>query len=208
MIGKLKGIVDAYGEDFVILDVHGRRLRGPLLLPHPAEPAARRRGGGALHRDPCARGHDPPVRLPLRCGARMVPAASERAGRRRQGGARHPLGARSRQRSPPPSPPATRPPSPAAPASARSSPSASSPNSRTRRRPSRPSTRPSSASPARVEDRTAPRAGARTPSRRWSISAIRRSQASAAVAAAMKQAGEEAGGEDADPARACGSLAR
>ena len=42
-----------------------RRLCRALLVPHPAAPAAGRRGGDAVHRDPCPRGHDPPVRLPL-----------------------------------------------------------------------------------------------------------------------------------------------
>jgi Holliday junction DNA helicase RuvA len=46
MIGKLKGIVDSHGEDFVILDVHGVgyivHCSGRTLqkLPRPGEPAA------------------------------------------------------------------------------------------------------------------------------------------------------------------------
>ena len=47
MIGKLKGIIDSYGEDFVILDVGRRRLSGALLGAHAAaacrRPASRRR---------------------------------------------------------------------------------------------------------------------------------------------------------------------
>src|SRR5262249_9687006 len=40
-------------------------------------------GGGAVDRDPCARGPDSPVRIPVRRGARMVPPAADRAGSRR-----------------------------------------------------------------------------------------------------------------------------
>ena len=88
MIGKLKGIIDSYGEDFVIVDVGGVgyvvhcSARTLQALPAPGEPAV------AVHRDLCARGPDPPVRLPVRRRARMVPAAADRAGRRRQGRAR------------------------------------------------------------------------------------------------------------------------
>ena len=31
MIGKLKGLVDGFGDDFVHIDVRRRRLRGVLL---------------------------------------------------------------------------------------------------------------------------------------------------------------------------------
>jgi len=31
MIGKLKGLIDSYGEDYVILDVGGCRLSGALF---------------------------------------------------------------------------------------------------------------------------------------------------------------------------------
>ena len=64
MIGKLKGTVDEIGEDHVIIDVHGvgyvafcsARTLGNL--PGAGEAV------GAAHRDLCARGHDPAVRLP------------------------------------------------------------------------------------------------------------------------------------------------
>ncbi|WP_368734210.1 OB-fold domain-containing protein, partial [Klebsiella aerogenes] len=45
MIGKLKGVVDSYGEDFVILDVHGVgylvhcSARTLQRLPQPGEAA-------------------------------------------------------------------------------------------------------------------------------------------------------------------------
>lgn len=45
MIGKLKGVIDSYGEDFVILDVHGVgyvvncSARTLQRLPRPGEPA-------------------------------------------------------------------------------------------------------------------------------------------------------------------------
>ena len=63
MIGKLKGMIDSYGEDSVILDVNGVgylvhcSARTLQALP------ARRRAGDARDRDLCARGPDPPVRL-------------------------------------------------------------------------------------------------------------------------------------------------
>ena len=115
MIGKLKGVIDSYGEDFVILDVHGVgylvhcSARTLQALPAPGEAV------DAGHRDPCARGPDPAVRLPVRRRARMVPAAADRAGRRHQGRARGPLHAEARPISPPPSRCATRRRSPARP---------------------------------------------------------------------------------------------
>ncbi len=45
MIGKLKGVIDSYGEDFVVLDVHGVgyvvscSARTLQLLPKPGEAA-------------------------------------------------------------------------------------------------------------------------------------------------------------------------
>jgi len=45
MIGKLKGVIDSYGEDFVIIDVHGVgyqvhcSTRTLQELPRPGEPA-------------------------------------------------------------------------------------------------------------------------------------------------------------------------
>ena len=63
MIGKLKGMIDSYGEDFIILDVQRRRLSGALLGAHPAGAAGAGRGRDARDRDPCARGPDPAVRL-------------------------------------------------------------------------------------------------------------------------------------------------
>ena len=47
----------------------------------PARAAGGRPGGDAVHRDPRARGRDPPLRLPHRQRARLVPPAAERAGR-------------------------------------------------------------------------------------------------------------------------------
>ena len=87
MIGKLKGVIDSYGEDFIVLDVQGVgylvhcSARTLQALP------ARRRGGDAVDRNARARRPDPPVRLSQRHRARMVPPAADRAGRRREGGA-------------------------------------------------------------------------------------------------------------------------
>ena len=95
MIGKLKGIIDSYGEDAIILDVNGVgylvhcSARTLQALPAPGEPAV------AGDRDPCARGPDPAVRLPVRRRARMVPPAADRAGRRHQGRARGAVDAQS-----------------------------------------------------------------------------------------------------------------
>ena len=36
MIGKLKGIIDSYGEDFIIVDVNGVGYHGALLGAHAA----------------------------------------------------------------------------------------------------------------------------------------------------------------------------
>jgi Holliday junction DNA helicase RuvA len=99
MIGKLKGVIDSYGEDFIVLDVAGVgylvhcSARTLQALPAAGEAAH------AVDRDPRARGSDPAVRLPQRRRARMVPPAADRAGRRRQGralGARHAQARRSR----------------------------------------------------------------------------------------------------------------
>ena len=97
MIGKLRGVIDGYGEDWVIVDVGGVgyqvfcSTRTLQALP----PAGR--GRGAVDRDLCARGHHPALRLFRRPRPRMVPAAPDRAGRRRQGRARHPRGAEARR---------------------------------------------------------------------------------------------------------------
>ena len=93
MIGKLRGIIDSYGEDWVILDVGGVGYVVHCSARTLAGAAAGRRGGDARDRDPCARGPDPPLRLHRRPRARMVPPAADRAGRRHQGRARHPLDA-------------------------------------------------------------------------------------------------------------------
>ena len=54
-----------------------RRLSGALLGPYPAGAAIGRRSGRACDRDPCARGPDPPVRIPVRQRARVVPVAAD-----------------------------------------------------------------------------------------------------------------------------------
>src|SRR5829696_9762041 len=50
----------------------GRRLPRALLVAHAPAPALGRRGGDAVDRDPCPRGHDPAFRLPLGPGAGVV----------------------------------------------------------------------------------------------------------------------------------------
>ena len=63
MIGKLKGVIDCYGEDSVILDVNGVgylvhcSARTLQELPRAGEAAT------LVDRDLCARGSDPAVRL-------------------------------------------------------------------------------------------------------------------------------------------------
>ena len=92
MIGKLKGIIDSYGEDYVILDVSGVGYLVHCSARTLAGAAGAGRARDALDRDLCARGPDPAVRFHQRHRARMVPPAADRAGRRRQGravGARH-----------------------------------------------------------------------------------------------------------------------
>ena len=88
MIGKLKGVIDSYGEDFVILDVGGVGYLVHCSARTLQELPRGRRGGDARDRNLCARGPDPAVRLHERHRARMVPPAADRAGRRRQGRAR------------------------------------------------------------------------------------------------------------------------
>ena len=51
MIGKLKGIIDTYGEDTVILDVQGVGYLVHCSSPHLAGPAAGGRGRDAVHRN-------------------------------------------------------------------------------------------------------------------------------------------------------------
>ena len=76
MIGKLKGTLDEIGEDYCTVDVHGVgyvaycSTRTLARCPAPGEAVT------LLHRDLCARGHDPALRLPVGAGARMVPAAA------------------------------------------------------------------------------------------------------------------------------------
>ena len=92
MIGKLKGVIDS--------------LRGGPRHPRVQASAmwcnARRarcrtcravgEAATLVHRDAGARGRDKAVRVPDRCGARLVPTFANRAGRRLQSGARHSLG--------------------------------------------------------------------------------------------------------------------
>ena len=128
MIGKLKGLIDSYGEDYVILDVGGVGYqvhcssRTLQALPSPGEAAV-------LSIETYVR-EDQIKLFGFRSDhrARMVSPAADRAGRRRQGragGARRPC---RRPNSPTRSRCATRPRCRARPASARKSPSASSPN--------------------------------------------------------------------------------
>ncbi len=88
MIGKLKGLIDSYGEDYRDPRCRRRRLSGALRLAHAAGAAVAGRGGDAVDRDLCARGPDQAVRLPHRQRARVVPSAADGAGRRCAGGAR------------------------------------------------------------------------------------------------------------------------
>ena len=85
MIGKLKGIIDSYGEDYIILDVGGVgyqvhcSARTLQALPAPGEAAT------LVDRNLRARGPDQAVRFCKRRRARMVPSAADRAGGRCQG---------------------------------------------------------------------------------------------------------------------------
>ena len=63
MIGKLKGLIDSYGEDFVIIDVNGVGYVVHCSATDAAEIASRGRGGCARDRDAGARGFDQAVRL-------------------------------------------------------------------------------------------------------------------------------------------------
>ena len=49
MIGKLKGVIDSYGEDFIILDVQGVGYQVHCSAPHAAGAAGQRRGGDAFN---------------------------------------------------------------------------------------------------------------------------------------------------------------
>ena len=51
MIGKLKGVVDEIGEETCIIDVHGVGYRGARLGAPPRQFAGAGRGGHAVHRD-------------------------------------------------------------------------------------------------------------------------------------------------------------
>ena len=100
MIGKLKGIIDSYGEDYVILDVGGVgyqvhcSARTLQALPAPGEAAT-------LSIETYVR--EDQIKLfgfAERRRARMVPSVADGAGRRRQGGAvgaRHAEGFRTRR---------------------------------------------------------------------------------------------------------------
>ena len=87
MIGKLKGVINSYGEDFIILDVQGVGYQvhcsARTLQALPAKGEAVTLSIETL----CARRPDQAVRLPERCRARMVPTAADGAGRRRESGA-------------------------------------------------------------------------------------------------------------------------
>jgi len=87
MIGKLKGLIDSYGEDFVILDVGGVgyqvhcSARTLQALPATGEAAV-------LSIEPmCARTRSNCFGFRSDTEREMVSAAADRAGRRRQGGA-------------------------------------------------------------------------------------------------------------------------
>ena len=132
-----------------------RRLRGPLLVAHPRRTCRRPARRRSRHRDPCARGHDPPVRLPPdqeREWFRLLQTVQGVGSKVALGilSVLDPGGARHRHRLA-----ATRPPSPAGRASAPSSRPASSPSSRTRRRPS--ARRSRARPPLRARSRTAAR---------------------------------------------------
>ena len=125
MIGKLKGVIDSYGEDFIVVDVHGvgylvhcsartlQSLPGEgeavtlAIETHVREDQIRLFGFLSEHR------------------ARMVSPAADRAGRRHQGGAVDPLDPQARPTSRARSRCATRRRSRARPASARRSPNGS-----------------------------------------------------------------------------------
>ena len=54
MIGKLKGVIDSYGEDSVILDVNGVGYLVHCSARTLQELPRAGRGGDARDRDPCA----------------------------------------------------------------------------------------------------------------------------------------------------------
>ena len=58
MIGKLKGLIDSYGEDYVILDVGGVGYQVHCSARTLQALPVTGRGGGAVDRDLCARGSD------------------------------------------------------------------------------------------------------------------------------------------------------
>ena len=97
MIGKLKGTIDSYGEDFVIVDVHGVgylvHCSTRTLAAFPAQGEA-----VALSIETHVREDQiSAVRLFERSRARVVSPAADRAGRRNQGGARHPFDIEARR---------------------------------------------------------------------------------------------------------------
>ena len=97
MIGKLKGVIDSFGEDHVILDVHGV---GYVVLCSAKTLTSLPAAGEAAVLSIETQVREDAIRLfgfKQRRGARVVPPAADGAGRRLQGGAGHPLGARSRR---------------------------------------------------------------------------------------------------------------
>jgi len=60
---QAQGLIDSYGEDYVILDVAASAISA-LLGPHLAGAAVAGRGRGAVDRNLCPRGPDQTVRLP------------------------------------------------------------------------------------------------------------------------------------------------
>ncbi len=189
MIGKLKGTVDTVEEDCVTLDVHGVgyvAFCGARTLA-----ACRARGGGfALHRDLCARGHDPPLRLRVRRRARLVSSLQSVQGWaprwRSPSSARCRRGPRQRHRA-------------AGPHDGRPRAGRRAEGRRAHRRRLKdkaPAFSGAAAVEASASSATSARAWHRrrspTPCRRWSISAIRASRRPARWQRRVKEAGEDA----------------
>ena len=97
MIGKLRGTLDEIGEDYCTVDVGGVfyvaycSMRTLASLPGPGEAV------DAVHRDLCARGHDPALRLQDLARARLVQAAAEQRARASAPRSRWPSCRRSRR---------------------------------------------------------------------------------------------------------------
>ena len=85
MIGKLKGRIDSYGPDSVIIDVAGVGYHvycsAKTLTTLPTHGRIRR----DIHRDARQSGPDPAGRICERTRARVVQAVADRAGRGHQG---------------------------------------------------------------------------------------------------------------------------